>query len=127
MRITKTRDVVGRPPFLDQRLLKQQRLGFIGGDGGFHLGDTRHQRRGLRRQARLAEVTRQAAFQVLGFTDVEQARFAVEHAIHARTATAGCKERTRIEQHFNFRGCHFRRWRLPCRGVPPAGSIQHHC
>ncbi|MNI49823.1 hypothetical protein D3C73_1044550 [compost metagenome] len=76
-------DVVGRTPFLDQCLLKQQGFGFVGRNRRFDLGDARHQCGGLRCQPRLAEVTRQAILEVLGLADVEQARLAVEHAIDA--------------------------------------------
>ncbi|MNL06415.1 hypothetical protein D3C87_1270500 [compost metagenome] len=80
-------NVVGRPPLLDQRLLKQQGFGFIGRDRRFDLGDTRHQGRGLGGEPGLAKVARQTTLEVLGLADVEQARIAVEHAIHTGTPT----------------------------------------
>ncbi|MNT44231.1 hypothetical protein D3C72_1807480 [compost metagenome] len=80
-------DVVGRPPLLDQRLLKQQGFGFVGRDGRFDLRDTRHQSGGLGGKARFAKVTREAILEVFGFTDVKQPRLAIEHAVHAGTPT----------------------------------------
>ena len=40
-------NIVRRAPFFDQRLLKQQGFGFVGGDGGFDLSDSTDQRGGL--------------------------------------------------------------------------------
>ncbi|MCY1414599.1 hypothetical protein D9M71_300530 [compost metagenome] len=85
-------DVVRRPPFLDQRLLEQQRFGFIGDDGGFDLGDTRHQGRGLGRQACLAKIAGQALLEVLGLAYIKQARLVIEHPIDTGAAAARGQE-----------------------------------
>ena len=90
-------DVIRRPPLLDQRLLKQQRLGFVGGDGGLDLCDLGHQRSGLGCLPGLAEIAGQALFQVLRLADIEQLGLRVEHAIDARPAAAGGRERRGIE------------------------------
>lgn len=63
-------DVVRRAPLLDQGLLEQQRLGLVGGDGGFNLRDLRHQSGGLRCQPGLAEVAGEALLEVLGLAHI---------------------------------------------------------
>ena len=95
--IVAQQNVVRRAPFLDKRLLKQQRLGFIGGNGGFYLRDTCHEGSCFRRQAGFAKVAGQTLFQVLGLTHVKQPCIAVKHAIHARTTAAGRKKRTCVK------------------------------
>ncbi|VVN29392.1 hypothetical protein PS681_04755 [Pseudomonas fluorescens] len=85
-------DVVRRPPLFDQRLFKQQRFGFVGGDGRFDLRNATHQRCGFRRQTGFAKVAGQAFFQIFGLAHVQQACIAVEHAIDARAA-ADCRQK----------------------------------
>ncbi|MNO75440.1 hypothetical protein D3C76_664860 [compost metagenome] len=95
--IVAQQDVVRRPPFLDQVLLQQQRLGLVGGDGGLDLGDAAHQRSGLGRQAGFAEIAGQALLEVFGLAHVEQPRLGVEHTINARATAAGRQERAGIK------------------------------
>jgi len=90
-------DVVRRTPLFDKRLLKQQRFGFVGGNSGFNLRDTRNQCSRLGRQAGFAKIAGQAFFQVLGLAHIEKPRIAVEHAIHAGSTTAGRKKCTCIK------------------------------
>ncbi len=70
--IVAQQDVVRRPPFLDQRLLEQQRLGLVGGDGGFDLHDTRDQCGRLGRLTGLAKVTGKTLLEILRLAHVEQ-------------------------------------------------------
>jgi len=95
--IVAQQNVVRRAPLLDQVLLEQQRLGLVGGNGGFDLGDARHQRSGFRRQAGLAEVAGQAFLEVLGLAHIEQPRLGVEHPVYAWATTAGRQERAGIK------------------------------
>ncbi|MNO52787.1 hypothetical protein D3C76_432150 [compost metagenome] len=113
-------DVVRRPPFLDQRLLEQQRLGFVGGDGGLDLGDLRHQCGGLRRQAGLAEIAGEPLLEVLRLADVEQPGVHIEHAVDARPPAAGGQECSRVEPR-----AHFSVQRRPCRGARPTAPARH--
>ncbi|MCY1367647.1 hypothetical protein D9M69_545910 [compost metagenome] len=100
--IVAQQDVIGRAPFLDQRLLKQQGFGFVGGDRRLDLGDTRHQRGGLGGKPGLAKVARQAILEVLRLADVEQPRFAVEHAVHTRAPANGRQKGARIKGVVHF-------------------------
>ncbi|MNS77091.1 hypothetical protein D3C72_1106650 [compost metagenome] len=95
-------DVIGRAPFLDQRLLKQQGFGFVGGDRRLDLGDTRYQCGGLGGKPGLAKVTRQAILEVLRLADVKQPRFAVEHAVHAGAPADGRQKGARIKGFGHF-------------------------
>ncbi len=95
--IVPQQDVVRRSPLFDQGLLEQQRLGLVGGDGGFDLSDLGHQGGGLRRLARLAEIAGQTLLEILGFADVEKFGLRIEHAVDARPAAAGGQERRWVE------------------------------
>ncbi|MNQ41363.1 hypothetical protein D3C85_550370 [compost metagenome] len=95
--IVPQQDVVGRPPFLDQRLLQKQRLGFVGGDGRFDLGDLAHQRGSLGCQAGFAEVAGQTLLEVLGLPYIKQFAAGIEHPVDTRTSAAGGEESTGIE------------------------------
>ncbi|MCY1415477.1 hypothetical protein D9M71_309610 [compost metagenome] len=95
--IVPQQDVVGRPPFLDQRLLQKQRLGFVGGDGRFDLGDLAHQRGSLGRQAGFAEVAGQTLLEVLRLPYIKQFAAGIEHPVDTRTSAAGGEESTGIE------------------------------
>ncbi|MNN33063.1 hypothetical protein D3C81_1468010 [compost metagenome] len=118
--IVAQQDVVRRPPLLDQRLLQQQRLGLVGGDGGLDLRDARHQRSGLRRQPALAEVAGQAFLQIVGLADIQQAGLGIEHPVHARASAAGGKKAAAVE-HGAHLSCRLR----PCHGESPARPARH--
>ena len=64
-------------------MLEQQCVALGGGHRHFDIGNARHQRHGLRREARCAEVTGHPVFEVLGLTNVEQLAGIIEHLIHA--------------------------------------------
>ncbi|MNJ11025.1 hypothetical protein D3C77_51920 [compost metagenome] len=92
--IVAQQDVIRRPPFLDQRLLKQQRFGLVGGDGGLDLDDARHQGSRLRRQAGFAKIAGETLLEVFRLADIQQPGFTVEHPVDARATAAGRQEST---------------------------------
>ncbi|MNM67260.1 hypothetical protein D3C81_787850 [compost metagenome] len=92
--IVAQQDVIRRPPFLDQRLLKQQRFGLVGGDGGFDLDNARHQGSRLRRQAGFAKIAGETLLEVFRLADIQQPGFTVEHPVDARATAAGRQEST---------------------------------
>ncbi len=90
-------NVVRGPPLLDEGLLQQQRFGFVARDGGFDLGDARHQRSGLGRVSGLAEVAGKTLLEVLGLADVKQCGFGVEHTVDAGATATGREKCTWIK------------------------------
>ena len=76
-------DVVARLVLLDHRVLQQQCLSLRVDDAVFEVGDFAHEDARLTRLF-LVEIAADAAFQVLGFTYVNQFALFVEIAVHAR-------------------------------------------
>ena len=91
-------NIIRRPVSLDQALLQQQRLGFVGGDGGVNLLDAADQCLGLGAQAGFAEVAGQALFKVAGLADIQQCAVGIEHAIDPGFAAGRGEKGARIER-----------------------------
>ena len=93
-------NIVGRPIHLDQIVLEEQRVALCRCHRYLNIGNTRHQRHGLGRQARRPEVTGDPIFQVFRFADVEQIAVGIEHLIDPRAS------RQLSEIGFGVKGAH---------------------
>src|SRR5690625_5809847 len=81
--IVAQQDIVRRAIGLNQVVFKNQRFGFIAGNGDLYLMNSRYQGRCLGAQAGFSKIAGQPLFQVLGFTHVKKLARAIKHLIDA--------------------------------------------
>ena len=120
-------DVVLGRELLDQRVLKNQRLGFRARRRRHHIRHLLQHQRDARAVAGLLEIGADPPLEVLGLADVKHRLVGIEHAINARILGQCGEEGLGVKRgRVWLRGVRRHRMDQPRRGVQPR-PIQENC